>query len=86
MAQRRLPIYLKEAREHNATILSLDESGMESRPNVRRTWSMRGERRQMSMKEARDKISIVSAVSEEGDLFFSMTYESMKDHDILAFL
>ena len=79
------PIYVKEAREYNATILFLNESGMQSRPNVRRTRSVGGERRQMSMKEARDKISIVSAVSEEGDLFFSMTYESMKDHDILAF-
>jgi hypothetical protein len=77
---------VKEAREHNATILFLDESGMQSRPNVRRTRSIRGESRQMSMKEARDKISIVSAVSEKEDLFFSMTHESMKDHDILAFL
>jgi transposase len=80
------PLYVKEAREHGATILFLDESGMQSRPNVRRTWSIRGKRPNMSVKEARDKISIVSAVSEEGELFFSITYESMKDYNIIAFL
>lgn len=80
------PQYVKEAREHDATILFLDESGMQSRPNVRRTWSIRGKRHQMSVKEARDRISIVSAVSEDGELFFSMKYESMRDHDIVSFL
>ena len=80
------PLYVKEAREHGATILFLDESGMQSRPNVRRTCSTRGKRPPISVKEARDKISIVSAVSEEGELFFSITYESMKDYNIIAFL
>ena len=80
------PQYVKEAREHDATILFPDESGMQSRPNVRRTWSMKGKRPQMSVKEARDRISIVSAVSEDGELFFSMKYESMRDHDIVSFL
>ena len=59
---------------------------MQSRPNVRRTWSIRGKRPQMSMKEARDKISIVSAVSEDGELFFAIKYESMRDLDIITFL
>ena len=77
---------MKEAREYDATILFLDESGMQSRPNVRRTWSIRGKRPPISVKEARDKLSIVSAVSEDGELFFSITYESMKDLDIITFL
>ena len=47
---------------------------------------MKGKRPQMSVKEARDRISIVSAVSEDGELFFSMKYESMRDHDIVSFL
>ena len=80
------PQYVKEAREHGATILFPDESGMQSRPNVRRTWSTRGKRPPIRVKEARDKISIVSAVSEEGELFFAITYESMRDHNIIAFL
>ena len=80
------PQYVKEAREHDATILFLDESGMQSRPNVRRTWPMKGKRPPIRVKEARDKISIVSAVSEEGELFFAVTGESMRDHNIIAFL
>ena len=40
----------------------------------------------MSVKEVRDKISIVSGVSEEGEMFFAITGESMKDHNIIAFL
>jgi transposase len=80
------PQYVKEAREHDATILFLDEPGMQSRPNVRRTWSMKGKRPQMRVKEARDKISIVSAVSEDGELYFAITGESMRDNNIIAFL
>ena len=80
------PQYVKEATEHKATILFLDESGMQSRPNVRRTWSMKGKRPRMRVKERRDRISIVSAVSEEGETFFAITGESMRDHNIIAFL
>ena len=40
----------------------------------------------MSVKEAGDKISIVSAVSEDGELFFAIKYESMRDLDIITFL
>lgn len=67
-------------------ILFLDESGMQSRPNVRRTWSMRGKRPEMKVREKRDKISIVSAVSTEGDLFFAISEESMSEDDIISFL
>ena len=35
------PEYVKDAREKNARILFQDESGIQSRPNVRKTWSQR---------------------------------------------
>lgn len=38
------PEYVKEADEKNATILFQDESGVQSRPNVRKTWSQKGRR------------------------------------------
>lgn len=80
------PEYLKEAQERKALILFLDESGMQSRPNVRRTWAPRGERPKMRVCEKRDKISIVSAVSTEGDLFFAISEESMNEDHIILFL
>ncbi len=39
--EKNYPEYVKEAKEKNATILFQDESGVQSRPNVRRTWSPR---------------------------------------------
>ena len=40
--EKEYPEYVKEARKKNATILFQDESGMQSRPNVRKTLSQRG--------------------------------------------
>ena len=80
------PEYVKEAREKNATILFQDESGMQSRPNVRRTWSQRGKRPVMKVRERRDKISISSAVTEDGNLYFMIVKESMNEDHIITFL
>jgi len=84
--EKEYPGYMKEAREHNATVLFQDESGVQSRPNVRRTWSLRGKRPQMKVKEKRDKISISSAVSVDGNLYFMTKDESMNEDDIISFL
>ena len=80
------PEYVKEAREKNATILFQDESGMQSRPNVRKTWSRRGKRPVMKVRERRDKISISSAVTEDGDLYFMIVKESMNEDHIITFM
>ena len=78
--------YVKEARKKNATILFQDESGMQSRPNVRKTWSQRGKRPVMKVRERRDKISISSAVTEDGNLYFMIVKESMNEDHIITFL
>ncbi len=80
------PEYVKEAIEHNATILFQDESGMQSRPNVRKTWSPKGNRPVIDIKERRDKISISSAVTEDGNLYFMIVKESMNEDHIIKFL
>jgi len=80
------PQYVKEARDHNATILFQDESGMQSRPNVRRTWAPVGSRPLITVKESRDRISLSSAVTEHGDLYFMIKKESMNEDDIILFL
>ena len=80
------PEYVKEAREKKATILFQDESGMQSRPNVRKTWSKRGKRPVMKVKEKRDRISISSAVTPDGDLYFMIKDGSFNGDDIILFL
>ncbi len=77
---------MKEAKEKNATILFQDESGVQSRPNVRRTWSRKEKRPVMRVREKRDKISISSTVSVDGDLYFAIKEGSMNEDDILSFL
>ena len=84
--EKNYPECVKEANEKNATILFRDESGVQSRPNVRRTWSPRGRRPAIRVREKRDKISISYAVSVGGDLYFAIKEGSMNEDDILSFL
>ena len=84
--EKEYPQYVKEAHDHNATILFQDESGMQSSPNRRRTWSPRGKRPVIEVREKRDKISISSAVTEDGDLYFMIAKESMNEDHIIMFL
>ncbi|EQD55576.1 ISXoo2 transposase [mine drainage metagenome] len=84
--EKNYPEYMKEAKENNATILFQDESGVQSRPNVRKTWSRRGKRPVMRVKERRDRISISSAVTPDGDLYFMIKEGSMNGDDTIIFL
>ena len=70
--EKNYPEYVKEADEKNATILFQDESGVQSRSNVRRTWSSWNKRPVIRIREKRDKISISSAISADGDLYFAI--------------
>ena len=72
--------------DKNATILFQDESWVQSRPNVRRSWSKRGKRPAMKVKDNRDGISITSAVTPDGDLYFMIRERSMGSEDIISFL
>ena len=80
------PEFMKEAKDHDATVLFQDESGVQSRPNVRRTWSKRGKRSSIKVRERRDKISLSSAVSTDGNLYFTIKDGSMNEDDIISFL
>ncbi len=80
------PEYVKEAREKNATILFQDGAGVQSRPNVRRTWSQRGKRPRMMARENRDRISITSAVTPDGGLYFMIKDGSMNSNDMVKYM
>ena len=75
------------ARRKHAKILFLDESCVQSRPNVRRTWAQAGARPVMRVKEGeRNKLSLVSAVSMEADFYFSVHTENITGTEIMKFL
>lgn len=70
-----------------AKILFLDESCVQSRPNVRRTWAPAGARPVMRVKEGkRNKLSLVSAVSMEAELYFRIHTENITGREIIGFL
>ena len=84
--EKNYPEYVKEADEKNATILFQDESGVQSRSNVRKTWSQKGRRPRIKTKENRDRISITSAVTPDGEVYFMTKEGSMDSNDIIRFL
>lgn len=73
-------------RKH-ATIFFLDESCVQSRPNVRRTWAPAGARPVMRVKEGeRNKLSLISAVSMDADLYFRVHTDNITGNEIIQFL
>jgi len=75
------------AHEENADLMFMDESCVQSHPNVKRTWAPKGSRPQLHVKQSsRDKLSIISAVKVDGELFFSVHGHNLEGVDIVRFL
>jgi transposase len=82
----RWPEIQELARTENALILFMDESGVQSQPNVKRTWAMKGCRPELRVKARRDKLSIISAVTMDGELYFSVHGHNLTGKDTTSFL
>jgi transposase len=81
------PQIVEIAQLQNAAIFFYDEGGVQSQPNVRRTWSQRGRRPEIVMKQSnRDKLAIISAVTWDGELYFSVHGHDLTDEDTVRFL
>ena len=80
------PEILQLARTENAVILFMDESSVQSQPNVKRTWALRGSRPEIRAKARREKLSIFSAVKLDGELFFSVHAHDLEGRDTVNFL
>jgi len=75
------------ARRTKATLLFLDESCVQSQPNVRRTWARIGSEPEIRTRQGkRDKLSLISAVSVEGELYFRIHRKDIDGLDVIAFL
>ena len=53
---------------------------------MRKTWSQKGRRPGTKTKENRDRISVTSAVTHDGNLYFMIKEGSMDSNDIIRFL
>lgn len=75
------------ARRTGATLLFLDESCMQSRPNVRRTWAPEGSRPEMRFSQGdRMKLNLISAVTPEGALYYEVDRENLDETRVTWFL
>jgi transposase len=81
------PQIIETAHKEDAVVFFYDEGGVQSQPNVRKTWSPRGRRPEIRMKSSnRDKLAIISAVTWDGELFFSIHGHDLTDKDTVRFL
>ena len=75
------------ARRTGVTLLFLDESCVQSRPNVRRTWAPEGSRPEMRFRQGdRMKLNLISAVTPEGVLYYEVDAESIDGTRVIWFL
>lgn len=68
------PKIQRKTRWTGATLLFLDESFVQSEPNVRRTWWMEGRHPEIQVRQGnRMKLSLISAVEFKGQLYFRIS-------------
>jgi transposase len=75
------------AQKEDAELLFIDESCIQCQPNVKRTWAPKGSRPEIRVKQgSRDKLSIISAVKVDGELFFGVHGHNLEGADVVRFL
>lgn len=68
------------------TIVFMDESFQQKEPNVRRTWAPTGSRPEIHYSERRDKLSLISGVTQEGALCFEVHRDNIEGTQVNWFL
>jgi len=69
---KRYPELKRRAKQENAVILFIDESGVRSDSVLGKTWGLRGKRTTVETTGARQSINAISAVSETGEFWFDV--------------
>lgn len=80
------PSLVVRAKRRRATIVFLDESYTQKQPNVRRTWAPEGFRPELRYSERREKLSLISGVTREGELFFEVHRDNICGTEVNWFL
>jgi transposase len=80
------PEILDQARRNNATIVFVGECGAQTTPNMRRSWAQEGSRPVLRAKSSREKVTVISGVSLDAELFFDLFDHDMTGTEVIRFL
>ena len=84
--EERWPKLYKKAKESGSGLVFLDESGLSNEPNVVRTWAPRGSRPKLRHSAKKEKLSFISAVTLDAELFFSVYPYDITGTEVVLFL
>jgi transposase len=87
----RFPKIATEARQRNAHLVFLDESGYMLTPTVRRTWAPRGRGAVLDSWDRRDRLSAISCLTvsprtSRMNLYFQLLPDNVHGEEVVAFL
>lgn len=80
------PAIAEEARRRRATVVFVDESGVQTTPNVRRSWARVGSRLVLRSPSHHEKVSVISGVTADGELYFELHEHDMTGTEVIWFL
>ncbi len=82
----RWPYLKRNARRTHRLILFIDETGMYLLPSIVSTWAPRGETPILQEMLSHEHLSVISAVSRHGDIYYAQQAESYDSATVIAFL
>jgi transposase len=80
------PAIAQRAQRTQATVVFVDESGIQTTPNVRRSWATRGERLVLRSPSHHEKLSVISGVTADGELYFEIYEHDVSGTEVIWFL
>ncbi len=75
----------KKAEAENYTLLFVDESGFYLLESVRRTWAPEGQTPVLRCKLTPSHLSVISAISPDGQLYLRLQTESFDSQGVITF-
>ena len=79
------PEIYRHAGSTGATLLFVDEAGSQTTPNLRRTWAPEGWRPRLKVKGHWEKVSIISGVTLDGELYFDLHRNDITGTEVIWF-
>lgn len=80
------PSIAAEVRRKQAVLLFLDETGVQERAMLARTWAPRGQRPEVVTRMGRNRVNVISAVSPSGRLWFRCYKGTLNAARMIEFL
>ncbi|MGI0129528.1 MAG: IS630 family transposase [Thermoplasmata archaeon] len=80
------PTIAEEARRRKATVVFADESGIQTTPNVRRSWARMGSRLVLKSPTHHEKVSTISGVTADGEIDFELHEHDITGTEVIWFL